>query len=273
MKANPAITNTDQHSQPQEMGEGFSDGTDGTDGAANDQSQAGQNSFYPSYSSYQNQPLGHSRPFYYSQQEAAYSQRPYHSGFDQNARFSGYKDFNPAPKTEQAGLLGSGNFGVIPGGTFYGDNDENSNYADYDNYYYNGHGRPQYYLSAQSNPKPYTHEQFANFRDFADINTPDRQYSQYVVVYAPTNKNKTEDGEGNDGKTNQIQQKPVTVPRNIIESLTLLDMQGPSTTATVPEKKISKSKRKLALLPPVKKHLQKRLMKMRDQEEPLMALS
>lgn len=86
VSANPAITNTDQHSQPQEMGEGFSDGTDGTDGAANDQSQAGQNSFYPSYSSYQNQPLGHSRPFYYSQQEAAYSQRPYHSGFDQNAR-------------------------------------------------------------------------------------------------------------------------------------------------------------------------------------------
>ncbi|CAH1167094.1 unnamed protein product [Phyllotreta striolata] len=226
---------------------------------SSDQRQASQNYYYPTY---RNQPLGHSRPYYsqFAQQEGAYSQRPYLNNYDQSARFSGYKDVNPYKTEQSSGALGSGNFGVIPGGTFYGDNDENTNFADYNSYYRNGHGRPQYYFAA-SNPKPYTQEQFADFRDFADINTP--QYSHYVVVYAPKKKNAEEDAE--EANTNANTNKPV--PRNIIESLTLLDSQTPSTV----EKKLSKSKRKLAQLQPEKKHLQKK--RSRDFDEPLLALS
>ncbi|XP_028131715.1 epsin [Diabrotica virgifera virgifera] len=232
-----------------------------------------QNSFYPSFSPFQNQPLGHSRPFYYNQQEAAYSQRtPYQNTFDNSARFSGYKDdynYN-APKNEYASVLGSGNFGVIPGGTFYNDNDENSNYNNYDSFFQNGHGRPAYYYAAQSNPKPYQQEQFANFRDFADINTPnDRSYSQYVVVYAPK---KNDTNKEDNTKEEKVVTRPV--PRNIIESLTLIDLEHP-TTETVLERKLSKSKRKLALLQPEKKHMQKSLKKLKTKEleEPLIALS
>ncbi|KAG5875371.1 hypothetical protein JTB14_016641 [Gonioctena quinquepunctata] len=233
--------------------------------------QGSQNSFYPSYPPYDNQPLGHSRPFYHNnQQEGAYSQKsqPYENSFESPERYSGYKDDYSNSKSDHLGLLGSGNFGVIPGGTFYNDNDgEHSNYGDYDSYL-NGHGGPSFYYASSSNPKPYPHEQFANFRDFADINTPsDRQYSQYVIVYVP-NKNGT-----------ATEDKLVTrkVPKNIMESLSMLDSEpSTSTESDIPQKKLSKAKRKLATLLPDKKYLQKSSKKvkaLKDLEEPLIALS
>lgn len=250
-----------------------------------------QTSFFPSFSPWGNEPLGHSRPFYY-QQEGAYSQRP--SAF-QNLDFDipKYKSYKPesyrsraaassaasSESTETHGLLGSGNFGVISGGTFYNDNDKEaaSTYTEGDDFFYqNGHGRPSFYYGGGGggggggNPKPRKQEQFADFKDFADINAPSNPaYSQFVVVYM--NQNDT-NGEA----------VPVVKPKpkNIIESLALLDLETPSTTTsteTPPTKKLSKSKRKLAALLPEKKWTKK--MSKRKQElarelnEPMLALS
>ncbi|XP_018564213.1 uncharacterized protein LOC108905714 [Anoplophora glabripennis] len=235
--------------------------------------QESENSFYPAFS----QSLGHSRPFL-EYQEGAYSQRaqpPFQQVFEAPVRFAGFKEgyhqsaSNPAPKTHD--LLGSGNFGVIKGGTFYNENDaeqaEQTAYSDFSEFFHNGHGRPSFY-GGRPNPKPYKHEQFANFKDFADINTPsDRQYSQYVVVYV--NKNGTEEP--------APMNKPIhNKPNNIIESLALLDLESDTTTEPEPEKKMSKSKRKLALLPPEKKHRAKLAKKenlTKELSEPLLALS
>ncbi|CAH1119015.1 unnamed protein product [Phaedon cochleariae] len=232
--------------------------------------EGSENSFYPSFSPYDNQPLGHSRPFYYNnQQEAAYSHRtanPYQNSFDSAERYSGYKDNHTPQKPDHLGILGSGNFGVIPGGTFYNDNDgdQSSNYENYDSYLHNGHGRPSFYYNGGSNGKSYPHEQFSNFKDFADINTPtDRQYSHYVVVYVP-NKNETKE-EGN----SVIK----ALPKNIMESLTMLDMEHTTTKEIVPLKKLSKFKRKFAQLLPEKKHFEKKIRVDNDSEEPLIALS
>lgn len=105
-----------------------------------------------------------------------------------------------------------------------------------------------------TNPRPYQHEQFANFKDFADINTP--SYSHYVLVYV--NKN---------GST--VEETPSKAPKNIMERLAQLDLEKK-------EKKISASKRKLALLPPEKKVKSKSVTeksKLDSDYEPLLALS
>lgn len=224
--------------------------------------EAGGQTFFPSFSPFGSQPLGHSRPFFF-QQEGAYSQRP--SAYQQQLsfevpKFPGFKTdvfktrAAPSEKKETHGLLGSGNFGVISGGTFYNDNEKegtSNNYGrdsdEFGSYYSNSHGRPSFYFGGASNPKPQKHaEQFANFRDFADINTPaSPAYSHFVVVYV--NKN---------GTIVEPPVKQTIKPKNIIESLALLDLEPPTTTTTSeapPTKKLSKSKRKLALLPPAKK--------------------
>lgn len=246
---------------------------------------ADSQNFFPSFSPFGNQPLGHSRPFFF-QQEGAYSQRPttyQNLGFE-IPKFKGYKPPQDTFKSRAAsetkethGLLGSGNFGVISGGTFYNDNDKeaagSSNYDsdDFSSFYSNGHGRPSFYFGGATNPKPQKHqEQFANFRDFADINTPSSPaFSQYIVVYV------NKDG------TKQIMVKPEVKPKNIIERLALLDLEAPSSTTTTeppPTKKLSKSKRKLTQLPPEKKAFVKKAPKekselTKDFNEPLLALS
>lgn len=219
----------------------------------------GSQTFYPSF--YNNQPHGHSRPFY-NQQEGAYSQRA--GSFRQNLAFepSKYENYQrsrdafSAP-SEASSLLGSGNFGVIRGGTFYNDQDDLSEYAAskhniYSNaqLYNNGHGRPSFYFGG-GNPRPYQHEQFANFKDFADINAP--AYSHFVLVYV--NKN----------GTSVDSQK---APKNIIETLAQIDEEN-----TKPQKKLSKAKRKLSLLPPEKKIRKKTVVDKADLYEPLLALS
>lgn len=114
--------------------------------------------FYPSFFNNQQQPHGHSRPYYYQhqpqpQQEGAYSQR---AGAYRNLAFepSKYENFQRArelttPVDNNVGLLGSGNFGVIKGGTFYNDQDDVSEfaaskhniYSNNNQYYNNGHGK------------------------------------------------------------------------------------------------------------------------------------
>lgn len=237
----------------------------------------GSQTFYPSFSIYNNPPLGHSRPFIYHQQEAAYSQRPA-AYRQQQLIYDNLKYNNPFrreqfPVTAEAGhgLLGSGNFGVIRGGTFYNENDgDNAEYSTgrFNNYapylQNNGHGRPSFYFGA-TNQRPQQHDQFANFRDFADINTPSNPaYSQYVVVYI--NKN---------GSTIENPPKQIVEPKNIIERLAMLDLEVKKPTESSPPKKLSESKRKLALLPPEKKIKNKKATTTppADLYEPLLALS
>lgn len=189
-------------------------------------------------------------------------------------RFGGYKadfssDVQAVPK-ETHGLLGSGNFGVIPGGTFYAENEPgaSSHYDDFDSYFHNGHGKPSFYFDKPSGSKQYKQQQFANFKDFADINVPNGgQYSEYVAVYVNKNENN-----GNLPTTNSKDFRP----KNIIESLALLDLEQRTSSELPPEKKLSKSKRKLAQLLPEKKWLIKSSPTKtppKDSAEPLLALS
>ncbi|PNF33475.1 hypothetical protein B7P43_G00565, partial [Cryptotermes secundus] len=186
--------------------------------------------------------LGRSRPSIF--QEPAYSQRPALLRPQQNTfqpiNFGGgsFRDnqhlhTEAAAETSTSDLLGSGNFGVIRGGTFYGDDDQKEtnvygargNHQFFSPYYHsnNGHGRPAFYGGGGSpNPRPQNHrgnDFFANFRDFADINTPTKSsFSEYVVVYVNKNNSKHDDGSDQQGS------KPGdSKPKNIIERLTMLD--------------------------------------------------
>ena len=219
-------------------------------------------SFQPLY------PLGHSRPQPLFQQEPAYSQRepllrPQYNAFhpldftvgpggggafrDRIYPSASLTSANGAPSGD---LLGSGNFGVIHGGTFYagekdeindGDSDEDDIDPDFGpaSHIYgpsaNGHGRPSssggYY---RGNPEPQryrTHEDFfSNFRDFADISTPTKSsFSEFYVVYVNRNASK-DDGDAvvahGDVVSAGSNPDADTRPRNIIERLALLDKEA-----------------------------------------------
>lgn len=210
--------------------------------------------------------------------EGAYSQRPnsYRSLlnyplFGNYRNFEGFgKQSTPAaaPLVDaSSSVLGSGNFGIIKGGTFFAQNDEDD-YSDGFNFYNNGHGRPSIGVGYIANPRPnYNQDQFANFRDFADINAPSNSaYSHFVVVYA--NKNATMD------EISEETRRVVSDPKNIIETLERLDK-----TTTPP--KISKSKAKLQATKQKmlnkkeqwKKKNPKHHSQKHDPEEPLLALS
>jgi hypothetical protein len=230
-------------------------------------------------------PLGRSRPSIF--QEPAHSQRPAlvraHQSTFQPISFGGgsyrdnqYQHTPAAAETSTSDLLGSGNFGVIRGGTFYGDDDQKesnayegrANHQFFSPYYHsnNGHGRPAFYGGGGApNPRPQHHrgnDFFANFRDFADINTPTKSsFSEYVVVYVNNNNSKHDDGSDQHGS------KPGDKkPKNIIERLTMLDhedqerLTAPEEASVIPlsntqqvkaEKKgsstLSPGKQKLAL--------------------------
>jgi hypothetical protein len=201
-------------------------------------------------------PLGHSRPSIF--QEPAYSQRPallraQHNSF-QPITFSGgsFRDnqyLHTAPaETGNNNLLGSGNFGVIRGGTFYNDDDQKEaseyggrgNHQFFNPYYHsnNGHGRPAFYSGGgATNPRPQQHrgnDFFANFRDFADINTPTKSsFSEYVVVYVNKNASKHDDGRE---ERNSVPGN--SKPKNIIEQLTMLDHEDQD-MLTIPEEETS----------------------------------
>ncbi|XP_026821976.1 uncharacterized protein LOC113560349 isoform X3 [Rhopalosiphum maidis] len=91
-----------------------------------------------------------------------------------------------AASNQESAMLGSGNFGVIPGGTYYA---AGETAAASDPYLYDGnsHGRPHRF---SGNPRPSAFRDpedfFAGFRDFADITAPTKSsFSQYHMVYAP----------------------------------------------------------------------------------------
>lgn len=196
-------------------------------------------------------PLGHSRPYFQNDAQIE----------PQNQREA------PRQNWDQT-ILGSGDFGVIRGGTFYADDDPPINAGveskDYYSYYKdnnNGHGRPHAEPLVQAKQATaFGDDQFANFRDFADINTPaDPAYSQLVVIYA--NKNSTAFDHPN--------------PKNIFEQLTLLDREVDAVGAERDGDvvKPSKTKLKLATTKLTKKYTKRVGPKDQDQYEPLLALS
>jgi len=195
--------------------------------SSSDRTVTAEQNFFPFYRD--SQPLGHSRPYYPTPEPPVTS------------RYNSYRSHDT--------LLGSGDFGVLRGGTFYQDSDPPIKGGDdYYSYYNNGHGRPQ--ASPLVRKLTYPDEQFANFKDFADINTPgDAAFSHFVVVYA--NKNAT---------------APVNhpSPKNIFEQLQMLDKEG--------DKKASKFKTKLAKTKLEKKYKKKLGPKAMD-AEPLLAVS
>lgn len=163
-------------------------------------------------------------------------------------------------------LLGSGNFGVIRGGTYYPEEKENDEYSVddtlYNPYYHGGNrGRANYFR----NPKPQPirgGDFFANFRDFADITAPPKSsFSHLSVVYA--NKNATGTRLGQE-------------PRNIIETLRMLEEEGQTSSEVavgteLPRKKQSKGKRKLMKMKQYEEDKARRSS--RITVEPLLALS
>ncbi|XP_004932692.1 uncharacterized protein LOC101738769 [Bombyx mori] len=212
-------------------------------------------------------------------QEGAYSQRPnsYKSLLNYPI-FGGYRNLENFGKASSpintpaaplvdttSSVLGSGNFGIIRGGTFFAQNDEDD-YSDSFNYYNNGHGRPSFDVNYIANPRPnYNQDQFANFRDFADINSPaNSAYSHYVVVYA--NKNSTAD------EISEETRRIMSEPKNIIETLERLDEPAIMPKMSKVKTKLEMTKRKMIN----KKEQWKKNSKLnpkQDAEEPLLALS
>ncbi|XP_017464789.1 PREDICTED: uncharacterized protein LOC108358130 [Rhagoletis zephyria] len=210
--------------------------------------QAAQN-YYPPFFR-EAPPLGHSRPYFPIPDSPAIPKFA--------APHPEQVPLGPTQRSFDPAILGSGDFGVLRGGTFYPEEemsyhtDENSDF----NQYYgdpNGHGRPSNEEFVQK--YTYPEEQFADFRDFADINTPaDSAFSQFVVVYAA--KNST---------------KPSTHPRpkNIFEQLELFDREKEQEEK---KRRASKSKSKLSKTKLQKKYKKKTSPKDVDYE-PLLALS
>lgn len=168
---------------------------------------------------------------------------------------------------KEPALLGSGNFGVITGGTYYPEDKEQDEYSidetAYSPFYHGtGRGRSNNYYK---NPKPQpvrSGDFFANFRDFADITAPPKSsFSHLSVVYA--------------AKNGSSAGRAPEQPRNIIETLRMLEEEedvpmATTTTTELPVKKLSQGKRKLIKM---KKYQEEKARKSRMTVEPLLALS
>lgn len=241
----------------------------------------GSQTFFPSFANLFEPRQQNNFRLGFNNQEAAYSQRPnsYRSLLNYPL-FGSYNNRNQdnfgkqstptaAPLVEaSSSLLGSGNFGIIRGGTFLAQNDEDEFGDGYNSYYNNGHGRPSYDVGYIANPRPnYNQDQFANFRDFADINTPSNSaYSHYVVVYA--NKNSTMD------EISEETRRVLSKPKNIIETLERIDKTTSAPKLSKAKSKLEATKQKmLNKKEQWKKTNSKFVSQKHDAEEPLLALS
>ena len=141
-------------------------------------------------------------------------------------------------------ILGSGDFAVISGGTYYPEGEHKATRPKNDGFqgssfgYNNGHGRP----NAQAfSGRPHHQDPFSNFRDFADINSgSDPAYSHFVVVYA--NKNSTSSHPN---------------PKNIFEQLQLLDQEDEEKKEAILEEPVEKFSKKPTKLSKFKTKLAK----------------
>nr|XP_018910795.1 PREDICTED: uncharacterized protein LOC109039659 [Bemisia tabaci] len=195
--------------------------------------------FFPSFSPiFSSPPLGHSRPQAFHQ-EPTFRQPEYTL---RDLPFA-YSASASAAETDN-NVLGSGNFGVIRGGTYYTeDRDREREEAEYSvdqdlfPFYSgnNGHGRPSLYSS--NPPANFRHgppnsgaDFFANFRDFADITAPTKSsYSEYYVVYVNQNSTKDESSHA------PLLPPGAAVPKNIIEQLNTMD-ETPTKVSKVKQK-------------------------------------
>lgn len=165
--------------------------------------QTAEQNFFPSF--FRNGPLNaHSRPYKSVQAQQANTHAASIAG-----RYS--TNVGRSNNFDQS-ILGSGDFAVVRGGTFYPDDEDRkyrfkSNDDFFGSYFNNGHGRP----NAETLKQPYYPEDpFENFKDFADINAGSEPgFSHYVVIYA--NKNSTKPHPSHPS------------PKNIFEQLQLLD--------------------------------------------------
>ncbi|XP_073954963.1 uncharacterized protein [Choristoneura fumiferana] len=238
----------------------------------------GSQTFFPSFANLFEPRQQSSYSLGYRNQEAAFSQKPqsYRSLLNYPL-FGNYRSLDGFGKQNSAAsaplvdasssVLGSGNFGIIRGGTFFAQNDEDSDdFGDsFNSFYNNGHGRPSNGLGYIANPRPnFNQDQFANFRDFADINAPSNSaYSHFVVVYA--NKNATMD------EISEESRRVVSKPKNIIETLERLDVKPPKITKA--KAKLAATKQKFNKKEQWKKANSKHSSPKHDPEEPLLALS
>lgn len=271
--------------------------------------------FLPSFFRDTVPPLGHSRPYYAqpspSQQPSLPSQRVSIAnavsvrgiGGQASGQHQHSQQLSAAIVQAPGGgagtgsydqtLLGSGDFGVIRGGTFYQENDPPVRPLESNDFYHyyknNGHGRPQV-AALHSSGYGGADEQFSNFRDFADINAPsDPAYSQFVVVYANKNASdaatvtthEADDAADEDDAMTANEHKTTVTrrpPQNIFEQLELLDRE-PVQRYEVKETKPVKPwsfKAKLARTKLEKKYEKKTAFAFGPKDhdyEPLMALS
>lgn len=145
--------------------------------------------------------------------------------------------------TAEQSLLGSGDFGVLKGGTFYQDTDQHPVRTFSELYGVgNGHQRPFASPLVQKfrYPSADSSDPFSNFRDFADINVSNDagQYSELYVVYA--NKNNT-------SPVLTENQKPIAKKnnriRNIKDQLDLIDDEQKLSKLSKTKLKLRKSKK------------------------------
>ncbi|XP_013111872.2 uncharacterized protein LOC106090286 [Stomoxys calcitrans] len=205
-------------------------------------------------------PLGHSRPFYQATEEPFFRkflQQQHQKHFLPQSRQQTYQTYD-------ASILGSGDFGILRGGTFYSEEDQS--------YHQEANGEIYYSEASNSHSGPategfiqkytYPEEQFEHFRDFADLNTPsEADFSQYVVVYAAKNATDSED--------------IVKGPKNIFEQLQQIDEEKAEEERHRKKSRhseFSKKKLKLVKTKIIKNKWNPKREKITE-EDPLLALS
>ncbi|XP_065365392.1 uncharacterized protein LOC135958415 [Calliphora vicina] len=205
--------------------------------------------------------LEHAQPYYplnedsiinkfLSQQNKEFQQQPRHPPFNQY----------------DASVLGSGDFGILRGGTFYSDEEQSYINEEGSDFYYGDASNTHTVSSTEGFIQKYTYpeEQFAQFRDFADLGTPsDSAFSQYVVVYAAKNSSA--------GHQNRQNSKP----KNIFEQLQEIDKEKALEQKKSRKNQTNSSITKLKLVRTKlteKKWVQKQPVKVPD-DDPLIALS
>lgn len=208
------------------------------------------------------------------------SPRPYQTATNSATSIAGRYSAGRAQNFDHS-ILGSGNFAVIRGGTFYpeGENSFRSKTSDeFFSSFLNGHGRPNAQPLQVAKQPYYPEDPFENFKDFADLNAgSDPAFSHFVVVYANKNSSKSHPSHPS--------------PKNIFEQLQLLDLEkaqedeqaglkdvAPIEKETDEKKlmKLSKFKSKLTKTKVVKKYKKKLGPKydpIPDYTDPLLALS
>jgi hypothetical protein len=132
-------------------------------------------------------------------------------------------------------ILGSGDFAIMKGGTFYGDGEKqrpNHEYFGSGTSFFDtqDNGRP--FALPQTQPQTSDENRFANFKDFADITAGiDTDFSHLVAVYAL--------------KNNSITRHE---PKNILEQLQMIDDEQADVLTEKQTKRTKLSKVKTKLL-------------------------